>query len=86
MNELQEQFGQMADCFDKLLEGKTKPTLTWEEKYNILLTACLKVRDTDHQMYPRDPTQYQIGVADGHRCAAGMIKNGIKSLDAPKGE
>ncbi len=33
------------------------------------------IRDSPHKRYPADPTEYYIGVADGHRCAAKMARD-----------
>jgi len=50
------------------------------------LREVLQTISTTHCAYPDLPTPYQIGVTDGHRCAANMAREALKEGDDLPGD
>jgi hypothetical protein len=45
-----------------------------ERELGAAVEALEEIANSPHSVYPGSPTQYKIGVVDGHRCAAGSAR------------
>lgn len=72
---------------DGILEydGEINMPKGWRKIYlsldvEALVRALQEISNSPHCVYPVPSDQYQIGVTDGHRCAANIAKKAIEVL------